>query len=127
MIQLKKYTIDDEKNLISLIKNEGEDWKDYYERKKDVYIKNCEQSITYVLYEGKKAIGYIRSLLDLGFAVYVCDLLVDKDYRGHGYGKLMMEHIKKLYHDLEVYVMSDVDPYYEKQSYQKIGSIFEIK
>lgn len=59
--------------------------------------------------------------------VHVCDLLVDKSHRGHHYGRLMMEHIKNLYHDLEVYVMSDVDSYYEKEKYQKIGSIFEIK
>jgi hypothetical protein len=25
-----------------------------------------------------------------------------------------------------VYVMSDVDPYYEKQGYQRVGSIFEV-
>ena len=127
MIELKKYTKEDENHLIQLIKDEGEEWKDYYERKKDVYIKNCEQSITYVLYDDASMIGYIRALLDLGFAVYICDLLVTKSHRGHGYGKLLMEHIRKLYPDLEIYVMSDVDPYYKKQGYEKIGSIFEIK
>jgi len=38
-----------------------------------------------------------------------------------------MECISKDYPDQNVYVMSDVDEYYEKQGFRREGSIFEVK
>jgi hypothetical protein len=37
-----------------------------------------------------------------------------------------MEQVCKEYPEQTVYVMSDVDPYYEKQGYQKEGTIFIV-
>jgi predicted N-acetyltransferase YhbS len=58
---------------------------------------------------------------------YVYDLLVRKSYRGNQIGKNLMERMCQGFPNQPVYVMSDVDPYYEKLGYRKEGSIFEVK
>lgn len=71
--------------------------------------------------------GYARCREDDGFGVYVYDLLVRKAYRGREIGKSLMERVCQDFPDQPVYVMSDVDSYYEKLGYRREGSIFEVK
>jgi GNAT superfamily N-acetyltransferase len=54
-------------------------------------------------------------------------LLVDRNFRGKGYGSMLIAQACKDFPDSTVYAMSDVDPYYEKQGYERIGSIFRVK
>lgn len=127
MLKIRPYRKRHDQILIELIKKEGDEWKDYTDPdKRDLYILNCEKSITFLLFLDDELIGFVRALEDYGYQIYVCDLLVDQRHRGHGYGKLLMEHLKKKYPNLDIYVMSDVDDYYQKQGYEKIGSIFKI-
>lgn len=127
MIKIKPYRKRHDQILIDLIKYEGDEWKDYSdEDKKDLYILNCEKSITYLLFDDQTLIGYIRALEDYGYYIYICDLLIDQRHRGHGYGKLLIEHLKEKYPKHELYVMSDEDDYYHKQGFKKVGSIFKI-
>jgi len=69
--------------------------------------------------------GYIRCLEDNGFGVYVYDLLVRKSYRGRQLA--LMERVYQDFPGEPVYVMRDVDLYYEKLGYHREGSIFQIK
>jgi ribosomal protein S18 acetylase RimI-like enzyme len=117
----------DEEKLMLLIKNEGQDWSCYWADEFSAKYKAAlHNSITYVAYEGSVLCGYSRSIDDCGFYIYVCDLLVKPEYRGKNIGKKLMECIYKDYPDRIVYVMSDVDEYYEKQGFRREGSIFEV-
>jgi ribosomal protein S18 acetylase RimI-like enzyme len=71
--------------------------------------------------------GYARCREDDGFGVYIYDLLVRKTHRGKPIGKALMERVLNDFPNQPIYVMSDVDPYYEKLGYRKVGSIFEIR
>ena len=84
-------------------------------------------SICYLIFEDETLCGFARCRDDDGFGVYVYDLLVDRDYRGKGYGHMLIAQACKDFPDSTVYAMSDVDPYYEKQGYERIGSIFRVK
>ena len=42
-------------------------------------------------------------------------------------GKKLMERTSSEFPNTDVYVLSDVDPYYTKLGYQKEGSIFKVK
>lgn len=128
MIKIRPYRKRQDTKLLDLLLSEGSEWAEYTApNKRDLYLLNCEKSFTYLLYEDEEVIGYIRALEDYSYYMYVCDLLVRKDKRGQGYGKLLMDHIQKEFPNLTVLVMSDVDEYYTKLGYQKIGSIFEVK
>lgn len=105
---------------------EEEGWDYANENFADKYKIALESSITYVACQNDVLFGYSRSLDDCGFYIYVCDLLVRPDFRGKEIGRKLMECIYKDYPNQIVYVMSDVDGYYEKVNYKRIGSIFEV-
>lgn len=111
-------------NLLQLIQSEGQEWEDYLNPK---YRTSLERSITYVAVVEDELCGYLRSMNDPGFFVWVLDLLVHKDYRGHAIGRKLMERVSIDFPDQDVFVMSDVDPYYEKLGYEKEGTIFKVK
>jgi len=124
-IQIQKYNPPkDYEQLLALMQSEGEEWEEYLDPK---YQVNLAQSITYVAYCDEVLCGYSRSMSDFGYFVWVIDLLVDKQYRGHSIGQQLLEGIQLDFPDQKVFVMSDVDAYYEKLGYTKEGSIFKVK
>lgn len=124
-LKIRKYNPNlDYENLMQLIQSEGEEWKDYLA---PTYRQALENAITYVALIDEELCGYSRSVSDSGIFVWVIDLLVDKNRRGMSIGKKLLECISTDYPGVDVYVMSDVDPYYEKLGYKKEGSIYKVK
>lgn len=127
-MEIWEYSKKDEPLLFDLLIDEGDDWSDYHGTiGRGKYIKALESSITYIACDETFVCGYIRCREDDGFGVYVYDLLVRKTHRGKQIGKSLMERVIKDFPNQPVYVMSDVDPYYEKLGYSRVGSIFEVK
>ncbi|MBZ9571232.1 GNAT family N-acetyltransferase [Methanobrevibacter sp. TMH8] len=124
-MHLKKYERKDEESLISLLKKEG--WDCYTSTNTiEKYKKALLESITYVAYEENTLCGYSRSLDDYGFYIYICDLLVDRDYRNNKIGQKLMEQLCIDYPEHDIYVMSDEDKFYLKKGYIREGSIFKL-
>lgn len=115
----------DENKVLDLIKNQ-EGWDYANEEMADKYKTALENSITYVAYEEEILHGYSRSLEDCGIYIYVCDLLVRQDLRGNNTGRKLMECIYNDFPNHVVYVMSDVDNYYKRVGYNRVGSIFIV-
>lgn len=127
-VSIKRYHTEDEHRLFSLIEQEGAEWKDYwYASGREKYIKALNSSITYLLFEDETLCGYVRCRDDDGFGVYIYDLLVDKAFRGKEYGRMLMEQVCDDFPNDTIYVMSDVNPYYEKLGYDVEGTIFIVK
>ncbi len=125
-MNIRKYNkTADESNLMNMIAAE-EGWDYASEALAEKYKTALVTSVTYVAYDKDVLCGYSRSLDDFGVYIYVCDLLVKPAYRGKDIGKKLMECIYSDYPKQTVYVMSDVDGYYEKVHYKRIGSIFEV-
>lgn len=124
-MKIKRYDKTDEAALFDMFIEEGEDWSEYY-TKRAQYAKALESGVTYVACENDVLCGYVRCREDDGFGVYVYDLLVRKAYRGRQMGRLLMEQICRNFPAQPVYVMSDVDPYYQKLGYPKEGSVFQV-
>ena len=126
-ITIKPYTLADEESLMQIIEAEGEEWKAYWAPEvKEKYQKMLLESLTYVAYENDELCGYSQSFVYGHIAVWVVDLLVAPKHRGKHIGRQLMECIYKDYPNHAVYVMSDVDEYYKKQGYERIGSIFQV-
>ena len=106
-----------------LIQSEGEEWEDYLNPQYKVALEN---SITSVALVDGELCGYIRSIDDSGVFIWVIDLLVHTSQRGKSIGKQLMESLFDTYPDAEVYVLSDVDPYYEKLGYKREGSVYKV-
>lgn len=124
-IEIRKYdSAQHDERVLQLIESEGEEWKDYLT---PTYKETLKRSITYVAFADQVLCGYSRSINDHGYYIWVIDLLVHQQYRGHSIGKKLLECIHPDFPEQEVFVLSDVDEYYQKQGYSKEGSIFKIK
>jgi ribosomal protein S18 acetylase RimI-like enzyme len=127
-MEIRKYVLEDEYALMQMIRNEGEEWRCYWaDENQTKYRHALRYSITYIAVENGEVCGYIRSLDDMGFYIYVCDLLVTAKYRGRDIGRKLMEQLTTDYPNQTVFVMSDVDEYYQKLGYPIIGSILEVR
>ncbi len=127
-MEIRPYGTADASLLFDLLVDEGDAWSDYHAvANRDKFMKALASSITYLACDDALACGYVRCREDGGYGVYVHDLLVRKSYRGGQIGKRLMDRVRQDYPDQTVYVMSDVDPYYEKLGYDRAGSIFVVK
>lgn len=126
-MQLRKYVDTDIESLFELMQREGEEWTYCKGGNREKYMNAMRNSIAYVIIQDGNICGYIRCRDDDGFGIYILDLLVDKGYRGKGYGRRLMKEICDKYPDDTVYVTSDADPYYEKQGCQREGTIFSVE
>jgi len=123
------YKPSDNAALYDMMLAEDGEWSDYYDdsgisSQFQVALNNC---IVYVVVDDDDtACGFIRVRNDDGFFLVVYDLLVHKKYRGKNCGRILIDRVCKDYPGIDVYVMSDEDGYYEKQGFNKVGSIFEL-
>ena len=122
-MEIRVYSQSNEAQLFELLHEE--EWTDYCADSAE-YTKALLNSLTYVAYEDEILCGYVRCRNDNGFGIYVYDLLVKKAYRGRSFGKMLLDKVCTDHPQDTVYVMSDVDGYYEKQGYHRVGSIFEV-
>lgn len=114
-MEINRYAKSCEPLLFDLLIDEGDEWIDYHgPAGRGKYIKTPETSTTYIACDESLAVGYVRCREDDGFGVYIYDLLVRKSYRGKQIGKMLMERVCRDFPDQPVYVMSDIDPFYEK-------------
>jgi len=119
--------VTDAGSLMEMLISEGDEWSCYWATEhSDDYLSALDQSITYVASENEEICGFSRSLNDCGFYIYVCDLLVKPAYRGKNLGRALMECLYNDFPSQTVFVMSDVDEYYQKQAYRKEGSVFVV-
>ena len=125
---IRRYANTDEANLLRLIRSEGDEWSDYFGSNGMTprFKTAMQSSIAYIAVDGETVCGFVRARDDDGLGVYIYDLLVDKNHRGKGYGSLMLKQVSRDFPGFDVYVMSDVDGYYEKLGYKREGSIFKV-
>jgi ribosomal protein S18 acetylase RimI-like enzyme len=92
----------------------------------DNYRNSLKASVTYVCHDNGEFCGYVRALLDDGFAIYISELYVMPKWRNRKIGRSLLERVKIDFSNLTVYALSDEDAYYKKIGYKKTGSVFEL-
>ena len=125
-MKILRYKREHEDAVISAIMKDP-DW-DMFTQECSVasYKERLFESVTYVCLEKGVFCGYVRALLDDGFAVYISELFVVPEWRNRKIGRALVAQVKLDFEQLTVYVLSDEDAYYERQGYRKVGSVFEI-
>jgi GNAT superfamily N-acetyltransferase len=125
-MEILRYKREHEDAVISAIMKDP-DW-DMFTKENSVasYKERLLESVTYVCLENGVFCGYVRALLDDGFAVYISELFVVPEWRNRKIGRALVEKVKMDFEQLTVYALSDEDAYYEKLGYRNVGSVFEI-
>lgn len=126
-VTIRRYEAADEPAFFAMLEAAGDDWREYVgPQGRESYARAMRTSVAYLLSVEGALCGYARCREDDGFGVYVYDLLVLAPQRGRGLGRRLMERVCADAAGQTVYVMSDVDPYYEKLGYDRAGSIFVV-
>ncbi|WP_210402402.1 GNAT family N-acetyltransferase [Nautilia sp. PV-1] len=112
-------------DLMALYKNEW--WSD--KRSKDDVIKML-QNTTFVfgIVKDDKLIAFCRVLSDLVYKALIFDVIVDKNYRGEGVSKILLNEVfnhPKLRNvaGFELYCLEEMKDYYEKLGFKKLDLI----
>lgn len=63
------------------------------EREKSVIIQSIKNSLCYSLFCGDEQIGFARVITDFSTYAYLCDLIIDSNFRGQGLGKWLVKSI----------------------------------
>jgi GNAT superfamily N-acetyltransferase len=125
-MEIFRYKREHEDAVISAIKEEPS-WDIFTNEKAiDNYKNSLCTSITYVCYENGVFRGYLRALLDDGFAIYISELYVVPEWRNRTIGRTLIAKVQMDFRHLTVYALSDEDAYYEKLAYRRVGSVYEI-
>ena len=87
------------------------------DRKKETVKKTVENSLCYFAYDKDKLIGFARAITDYTTNYYICDVIVDEEYRGEGIGKKIVETLindEELIHLRALLITKDAKKFYEK-------------
>lgn len=71
------------------------------ERPKDVIVESMRNSICFGLFKSEKQIGFARVITDHVVFAWVCDVIIDPNFRGKGLGKWLINCIME-HPDLQV-------------------------
>lgn len=63
------------------------------DRKKEAIQKSIENSLCFGIYHNEVQIGFARCVTDFTTVYWLCDVIVDTNYRGQGLGKELIQAI----------------------------------
>jgi len=62
-------------------------------RTKEAMKKVMDNSLNFGLFHNEKQVGYARVITDFHTLSYLCDVIIDEEYRGKGLGKMLMKEV----------------------------------
>ncbi|WP_055668644.1 GNAT family N-acetyltransferase [Desnuesiella massiliensis] len=95
-------------------------------RPRDVIIKSLENSLCFSLFHKDKQIGFIRVITDCATFAYLCDVIIDENYRSNGLGKWFVECMFK-HPDLQnlrrwCLITRDAQEFYKKFGFNSLSN-----
>lgn len=127
------YTISDDKTKLQIgeIKKLMEQTYWAKKRSEKIIAKTIEHSACYGVYDQNDLqVGFARVITDYTTTFYLCDVIIDKEYRGKGLGKRLVAHITGNDAFINLYgllVTSNAHRFYEPLEFKRDARIFMHK
>ncbi|MEH7179923.1 GNAT family N-acetyltransferase [Neobacillus vireti] len=118
-IHIRKYQESDFNRIQEL--NEEEGWSNLVEKNEDTKEAWKNSNVSFVVEaEDEGIVGYIRGFTDTRITLYICELLIDKKYRGTGIGRELLRYVHAQYPStrMELLASSTSHTFYEAQGYR---------
>jgi GNAT superfamily N-acetyltransferase len=99
-------------------------------RKKETILKSIENSICYGVYCDNVQVGFARVITDYATNFYICDVIVDENFRKRGFGKKLIKEICRDNNGeslLGLLITEDAHSLYEKFGFEKDSESFMLK
>ncbi|TYS67697.1 GNAT family N-acetyltransferase [Sutcliffiella horikoshii] len=118
LLEVREYRQEDFIHIDRL--NAEEKWNNLVENKEITKEAWENSNIAYVAEINGQLVGYIRGLTDTSITLYICELLIDRNYRGLGIGEILLNYVHRLYPTtrIEMLANSDSRTYYEQKGYR---------
>jgi len=94
-VNFRQYAEEDFPSIHQL--NIQEQWNNLVERKEDTRQAWAHSNVKLVACIDEKIIGYLRGMTDENITLYVCELLIDGNYRGLGIGTNLLKFVHQQY------------------------------
>jgi GNAT superfamily N-acetyltransferase len=93
-----EFKISDNKGLISVNRVWDLLQKSYWanQRSKEKIAASIKNSLCFGVYDKEKMIGFARVVTDYATMYWLCDVIIDEEYRGNGLGKKLIECITEM-------------------------------
>ncbi|WNB91217.1 GNAT family N-acetyltransferase [Bacillus sp. NEB1478] len=101
--------------------SQQEGWSQLAERNEETHQAWKNSNITFVVMNKEKlVIGYVRGLTDGTVTTYICEMLISKEYRGHGIGTKLLKHVHDLFPKtrMEMLASTTSHTFYESQKFR---------
>ncbi|WP_226673811.1 GNAT family N-acetyltransferase [Rossellomorea aquimaris] len=118
VIAIREYRVEDFNYIHHL--NSDEQWNNLVEKKDSTKNAWNNSSIAYVALHEGEIIAYIRGLTDQSITLFICELLIHREFRGKGIGDALLQYVHGLYPDtrIEMLASSTSHTYYEQKGYR---------
>ena len=77
--------------------NVSENWTNLVAKQEDTLEAWKHSNVRFVVFDQEKFVGYIRGVTDTSITLFICELLINEDYRGFGIGQELLKYVHNLY------------------------------
>jgi ribosomal protein S18 acetylase RimI-like enzyme len=77
--------------------NAEEEWSNLVKKKEDTKNAWMHSTIRFLVFDGDTLAGYVRGFTDGHVTTYICELLINKRFRGQGIGSELIKFVHHLY------------------------------
>lgn len=120
-IEIRAYKVEDFEAIHRL--NRQEEWNNLVAKKEDTKNAWEQSNVAFVACFDNQVIGYIRGMTDGFITLYVCELVIDSDFRGNGIGTNLLKYAHDQYPKtrVELLASSTSHSYYESQKFRSFS------
>jgi ribosomal protein S18 acetylase RimI-like enzyme len=100
--------------------NTEEEWSNLVKKKEDTKNAWMHSTIRFLVFDGDTLAGYVRGFTDGHVTTYICELLINKSYRGQGIGSELIKCVHHLYPKTRVELLASQSSksFYEANDYR---------
>ncbi|MGM0834627.1 MAG: GNAT family N-acetyltransferase [Bacillota bacterium] len=118
LLEVRNYRKEDFVHINKL--NADEKWNNLVENNESTKGAWDNSNIAYVAELNGQLVGYIRGLTDKSITLFICEVLISRNYRGLGIGEVLLDYVHSLYPTtrIEMLANSTSRTFYEQKGFR---------